>query len=396
MNIYRYKNEFRTEGGFAFPSLDIAYHTWGTLNTDGDNVLWICHALTANSDAASWWPGMIGEGLLFDTSRYFVVCANIPGSCYGSTGPLTVNEFTGEPWYLDFPLLTIRDVVNALDLLRRHLGIKRIKMITGASVGGQQALEYTIMFPGLIEKLVFIASNARQSPWAIAFNESQRLALEADPSFRIRNPFGGREGLKAARAIALLSYRNSVAYNNTQSEITDTVINGFRASSYQSYQGEKLVKRFNPWSYYRLTQMTDSHNVGRNRGGLNEALASVTASVLCIGISSDLLFPASEIMQIATAIPNGRYSEIDSDFGHDGFLTEPEKITAVAGKFLNDSSPELQLPENFPTLRTSSATTGEFLNDSSPELQLPENFPILRTSSATTLESLGTSKMVLQ
>jgi len=342
MEIYKHNKEFTTENGFIFPSLEIAYNTWGKLNDAGDNVIWVCHALTASSDVASWWPGMVGEGLMLDTSKYFIVCANIPGSCYGSTGPLAVNKLTGEPWYLDFPLLTIRDVVAALDLLREHLAINRISMIIGSSVGGQQALEYAIMFPRLIEKLVFIASNSKQSPWAVAFNESQRLALEADPSFRIRNHFGGREGLKAARSIALLSYRNHILYNNTQGEKSDEVITGFRASSYQAYQGNKLVDRFNPWSYYRLTQMTDSHNVGRDRGGLKSALSKVQASVLCIGISSDLLFPVDELKLVAASVPDGRYAEIDSDYGHDGFLIESEKLSQIVNEFVDTKNLVLQ------------------------------------------------------
>jgi homoserine O-acetyltransferase/O-succinyltransferase len=342
MEIYKYDNEFRTEGGFRFSSISIAYNTYGTLNETCDNVIWVCHALTANSDVASWWPGMVGDGLMLDTSKYFIVCANIPGSCYGSTGPLTLNEKTGEPWYLTFPMLTIRDVVRSLDLLRNHLGIRRISMVIGSSIGGQQALEYAIMFPELIDKLVFIASNAKQSPWAVAFNESQRLAIEADPSFRIKNPFGGREGLKAARSIALLSYRNHVIYNKSQSEKSEDIITGFRASSYQAYQGDKLVNRFNPWSYYRLTQMTDSHNVGRNRGGLRAALKKVEAATLCIGIRSDLLFPVEELKLVAGSVPDGRYTEIDSDFGHDGFLTESEKLSAIVSEFHESKSLVLQ------------------------------------------------------
>lgn len=334
MKTYRYDSSFTTEGGEVLPDLGIAYHTWGSLNSDADNVIWVCHAFTANSDVESWWPGMVGDGLFLDTSRYFIVCANIPGSCYGSTGPLSINETTGEPWYLDFPMLTVRDAVRALDLLRQHLGIRRIEMVTGASLGGQQALEYAIMYPELISRLVFIASSARQSPWAVAFNESQRLALEADPSFLIRNPHGGAEGLKAARAIAMLSYRNYFTYNATQSERSDSVITGFRASSYQAYQGEKLVKRFNPWSYYRLTQMADSHNVGRDRGGLRTALAGIRASVLAIGISSDMLFHTDEMKLVAESVPDGRFVLIDSDYGHDGFLTDSGKIASLAGEFL--------------------------------------------------------------
>ncbi len=336
MKKFIYKKPFITESGEEIPSLEIAYHTWGSLNESRSNVIWVCHALTANSDVASWWPGMVGSDCLFDPASHFIVCANIPGSCYGSTGPLSINPQSGEPWYHSFPILTIRDVVNALELLRLHLGITTIKAMTGASVGGQQALEYAIMFPSIVRKVIFIASNARQSPWAVAFNESQRLALEADPSFRIRNPHGGREGLKAARAVALLSYRNQSIYNNSQRDCGDSILHGFRAASYQAYQGEKLVQRFNPWSYYRLTQMADSHNVGRGRGGVKEALKKVKAEVLGIGISSDILYPPDDIRRVTDRVAKSEYCEIDSHYGHDGFLTEPEKITAAAREFISD------------------------------------------------------------
>lgn len=342
MKKFIYDKEFVSESGARLPSLEIAYHTYGELNDSRDNVIWVCHALTANSDVKAWWPGMVGEGLALDTSRYFIVCANIPASCYGSTGPLSINEESGEPWFLDFPMLTIRDVVNVLELLRQHLGIRRIDTVIGASVGGQQALEYAIMYPDITDRLVFIASNARQSPWAVAFNESQRLAIEADPSFRIRNIYGGREGLKAARSIALLSYRNHLTYNRTQAENGEDPLCDFRAASYQAYQGDKLVRRFNVWSYYRLTQMTDSHNVGRGRGGLKAALARIEADVLCVGISSDLLFPVDELKLVAGTVARGRYVEIDSDNGHDGFLIEAWKLTAVLKPFLSAAKTVLQ------------------------------------------------------
>lgn len=337
MEKYYYNKSFITEQGYTFKGLEIAYNTWGTLNDHGDNVIWVCHALTANSDVEEWWPGMVGEGLMLDTGKYYIICANILGSCYGTTGPLSVNPETGRQWYSDFPEVTTRDIVNVHEILRKSLGISSIKMVIGSSIGGHQALEYSIMFPELIENMVFIASNARQSPWAIAFNESQRLALEADPTFRLHSPGGGEPGLKAARSIALLSYRNSNTYNLTQVEQDDDIVTGFRAGSYQKYQGEKLVKRFNAWSYWLMTRVADSHNTGRNRGGVERSLRRVMAKTLAIGIKSDILFPPGEVRRVANGVPDGTYIEIDSFYGHDGFLIETDKITRAVREFLSGS-----------------------------------------------------------
>jgi len=334
MKVLKHNKPFVTEGGAIFKELEIAYDTWGTLNNKGDNVIWVCHALTANSDVEAWWPGMIGKGLAFDTDKYFIVCANILGSCYGTTGPLSVNPDTGKPWLNDFPVITIRDIVNLHEILRVSLGIKKIHIIIGSSIGGYQALEYSIIYPGIIEKLIFIASSPKQSPWAIAFNESQRLSLEADPTFFGDNPEGGKKGLKAARSIALLSYRTSYAYNKTQAEESDEKTGSYKASSYQAYQGDKLVKRFNPWTYYRLTQLSDSHNIGRGRGGVEKALKIVKAETLCIGIRSDILYPPDEQKSVASGVERGSYTEIDSFFGHDGFLIETGQVTEVIKNFL--------------------------------------------------------------
>jgi len=334
MKVLKYNKPFTTEGGALFSELEIAYDTWGTLNSTGDNVIWVCHALTANSDVETWWPGMVGKKLAFDTDKYFIVCANILGSCYGTTGPLSVNPETGKPWFNDFPVITIRDIVNLHEILRVNLGIKKIRLIIGSSIGGNQALEYSIMYPDIIEKQIFIASSAKQSPWAIAFNESQRLSIEADPTFFSNDPDGGRKGLKAARSIALLSYRTSYAYNKTQAEESDDKTDSYKASSYQVYQGDKLVKRFNPWSYYRLTQLSDSHNIGRNRGGVKAALKLVKAETLCIGITSDILYPPDEQKLVANGVSRGSYTEIDSFFGHDGFLIETSQVSEITKNLL--------------------------------------------------------------
>jgi homoserine O-acetyltransferase len=342
MNTLKYNRPFKTETGAILPVLEIVYNTWGKLNSEADNVIWVCHALTANSDVESWWPGMVGKGLLFDPEKYFIVCANVLGSCYGTTGPASLNPVTGSPWLKDFPLITIRDLVNVHEILRKSLNIKHIHTVIGASIGGFQSLEYSIMYPAIVKRLVFVASSTKQSPWAIAFSESQRMAMEADQSFAANDPEGGKNGLKAARAIALLSYRNPAAYNRTQIELDDEKISSFKASSYQVYQGDKLVKRFNPFSYYCLVCLSDTHNTGRGRGGTAKALNSIQAKTLCIGITSDILFPVEEQKYVAANIPDAEYVEIDSFYGHDGFLIESELVTEAVRKFWKRSSDKIK------------------------------------------------------
>jgi|SRR5665647_990772 len=333
MKTLHVKEPFKTETGAILPELEIAYNTYGKLNGNADNVIWICHALTANSDVEAWWPGMVGEGLLFDTGRFFIVCANVLGSCYGTTGPASVNPETGKPWLRDFPLITVRDLVNVHEVLRKYLGIKRIHSIIGASIGGYQALEYTIMFPGLIQRLILLASGTKQTPWALAFSESMRLAMEADQTFASGQPDGGKKGLKAARSIALISYRTAEAYNQTQKEDDNEKLTSFKAASYQAYQGDKLVNRFNPYSYWCLTCLSDTHNIGRHRGGVINALKQIDAEVLCVGIKSDILFPPDEQKLIASHAEKAEYTEIDSFYGHDGFLIETQLVTDVVHKF---------------------------------------------------------------
>lgn len=331
-HIFQHREPFSLELGEILPSLNVAYHTYGTLNQNADNVIWVCHAFTASSEVAEWWPGMVGEGKLMDTEKYFIVCPNIIGSCYGSTGPLSTNPETGLPWFTSFPEITIRDLVNAHELLRQHLGINSIHTIIGGSIGGFQALEYSIMYPELIQNLVFIAASVQISAWANAFNQSQRLAIEADPTFLEERPYGGIRGLKCARSIAHLSYRNEQTYNRTQTETDVSKIRDLRASSYQDYQGDKLVKRFDAYSYHAISRLMDTHNVVRERGSLGEAIGRISARVLCIGISTDQLFPVHE-QKLLAHIVQGEYSEVDSSYGHDGFLIEVVQITTVVRDF---------------------------------------------------------------
>ena len=331
---YYTNKPFELEKGGQLPDLTIAYHTLGQLNEQRNNVVWICHAFTANSDVSEWWEGMVGPGKIFDPRHHFIVCANILGSCYGTTGPVSVNPETDEPYYHDFPDITIRDMVQAHGLLRDHLGIRHIHLITGGSIGSFQALEWSVMEPDLFDHLVVIAGSAKSSPWAIALNESQRMAIEADPTFRQRTNCAGLNGMKAARSIALLSYRNYQAYGMTQDDRDDEKLDDFRARSYQQYQGEKLARRFNAFSYQVLSKAFDSHNLARGRKSLSQTLSLIRARTLVVGISTDILFPAEEQRFLAHYIPQVQYYEIDSKYGHDGFLIETPKLTRILRKNL--------------------------------------------------------------
>ena len=319
---------FALECGETLPSIEIAYDTYGTLNAAGDNAVWVCHGLTASSDVADWWPRTVEAGRFLDPERHFVVCANILGSHYGTTGPLSVNPATGRPWYGDFPAVSVRDMVRAHQLLARHLGIRSLRLLVGSSIGGFQALEWLIMEPRFARQAVLIATAARASAWISAFNESQRMAIEADATYGEPSPEAGLRGMAAARSIALLSYRGAMAYELTQTDDGEALFRR-RVNSYQRHQGDKIVQRFNAYSYYRLSQSLDSHNVGRGRGGMEQALRRIEMPVLAIGVSSDIIFPPRDVRRMADGIPHSEYVEITSDFGHDGFLVETDKLNSI-------------------------------------------------------------------
>lgn len=331
---------FTLESGAVLPSLTIAYHTFGKLNADRSNAIWVCHALTANSDVADWWPGTVVPGGFLDPEKYFIVCANVIGSCYGSTGPLSINSATGEPWYDTFPEITVRDMVAAHRLLASHLGLDHVELLIGSSLGGFQCLEWALADPGFARRVALIATSAVTSPWAAAFNESQRMALEADATFGLPHPDAGARGLEAARSIALLSYRGPEAYNLTQADSgasTDPK-NPFRrrVHSYQRHQGSKLLARFNAYSYHRLSRAVDAHDVSRSRAhSLEETLKMLKPKTLVVGITSDILFTVAEAELLARNIPGASMATIDSSFGHDGFLVENAKLTDIILKFLD-------------------------------------------------------------
>ncbi|PSR14190.1 MAG: homoserine O-acetyltransferase [Bacteroidetes bacterium] len=325
---------FPLEAGQYLEKLTIAYTTHGQRNAEGNNVVWVCHAFTGDANPLGWWPGLIGAGRLLDPQKYFIVCANIIGSCYGTTGPDHYQPGTGVPYGLDFPTVTIRDMVQAHERLREHLGIRRIRLAIGGSMGGQQVAEWAVANPSIFDKICILAANARHSPWGIAFNETQRMALLADNSLGTAVAEAGRKGLEAARAIAILSYRHYQTYEISQQESGAEKIDDFLASSYQRYQGQKLWQRFSPTAYWSLSRSMDTHNVGRNRRGVAAALQSVTADSLIIGVDSDLLFPVAEQSELAQHIPQARFEIISSMYGHDGFLTETNTIHLLLNDFL--------------------------------------------------------------
>ncbi len=359
VQYYHHKAPFVLESGAVLEELQIAFQTYGALNRQGDNVVWVCHALTANAEAADWWEGLVGEGKLFDPAHYFIVCANMLGSCYGSTGPKSINPATGKSYGADFPLLTIRDLVQAHRLLQGHLGIEKIRIAIGGSMGGQQVLEWAVSDPALFEQICLLATNAFHSPWGIAFNEAQRMAIKADPTLDTDAPEAGKQGLEAARAIAMLSYRSYESYRRSQSETTTEKIDDFLASSYQRYQGLKLHRRFDARTYLTLSKAMDSHHIGRGRGGATAALAQIRAQALVIGIESDVLFPPEEQAFLAKNIPDAYLEIMDSHYGHDGFLIEYEQIATLVSDFMGRRFVEK-------TRNTTNAAQSSFLKKALP------------------------------
>ena len=297
-------------------------------------VIWICHALTANGNPEDWWPEMVGPGRTIDTDKDFVVCVNMLGSAYGSESPARENPATGKPWMLSFPAITIRDSVSAFIAVRKYLKIEKIDLLIGASNGGFNAIEWAVTEPERMGRCLFLCTAPRISPFLGATIEAQRMALEADPSFReAKDLKGGAAGLRCARAQALISYRSFRGYGLTQAEEDPDTLFAGRVASYERYQGEKLLRRgFDAYCYYTQCNALDSHNVGRGRGGVKQALSRIQAPCTVVAIDTDQIFPPEESKVWSTWIPNAEFIEISSDFGHDGFLLEIAKLSAIIMK----------------------------------------------------------------
>lgn len=332
-HVFHYQKEFELESGAILPDLQLAYTTYGQLNEQENNVVWVCHALTGSSDFTDWWAGLFGEGKLYDPARWFIICANMLGGCYGSSGPLSIDPETQQPYFHTFPQLTNRDVVAAFDLLRLELRLQHIHTLIGGSMGGQQALEWAIWKPAVFERLVQVASNARHSPWGIAFNETQRMAIRQDPTWSQSTEEAGMAGMKTARAMAMLSYRHYNTYQESQQEPGNSITDNYRAASYQVYQGEKLAQRFNAYTYWLLSKAMDSHHVGRNRGGVQKALVHLQARCLFVGVDTDILFPVEEQRWLQAQVTGSSFAQLHSNYGHDGFLMEVVQLTEAISQF---------------------------------------------------------------
>lgn len=361
-NRITFSEEFRLESGDILPQVTVAYETYGKSNNTGTNAILICHALTGDAHASDyhyngngrstdtvsskqkgWWNELIGTGKAFDPSSHFIVCSNILGGCYGTTGPTSINPITGKKYGADFPQITVRDMVNLQHKLLTSLGVNKLEIVTGGSFGGMQVLEWALMFPDYVERIVPIATSAQHSAWCIGLNEAARKAITDDPLWENGNYISQPgAGLSTARMIAMISYRSAESFNKkfgraisrNESLACTNSDSKFQVESYLRYQGEKLVNRFDANTYLCITRAMDSHDVARGRGLLREVLEKIKAKTLCIGINSDILYPASEQKQIAALIPNAKYFEIDSIHGHDAFLIEFEQMNKAIANFL--------------------------------------------------------------
>ncbi|MBU1677594.1 MAG: homoserine O-acetyltransferase [Bacteroidetes bacterium] len=365
IQLFAGNEAFRLDCGKELYDVNVAFTTYGALNKSKDNVVLICHALTGDSNAAGeleinnelieniplysamkknqpgWWDKMIGSGKTIDTEKYFVISSNVLGSCYGTTGPSSINPRTGKKYLMDFPQVTVRDMVRLQKSLLNHIGVKSIKSIIGGSLGGMQALEWAIMFPEMVESIIPIATSARHSPWAISFNHIGRNAIINDPVWNNGNYLREVPGLGIARQLGMVSYRTGKSFSNKfmrERLLPENYFdesNQFQVASYLDYQGRKLINRFDANSYLIISRALDLHDVTYGRGELDEALNSIAAKTLCLGIDTDILYPTHEQKEIVKHIPNSVYAEINSLHGHDGFLIELDQLEKIIKPFLD-------------------------------------------------------------
>jgi homoserine O-acetyltransferase len=326
--------EIPLELGGSLP-VTVGYREWGRLAPAGDNAVVVCHALTGNADADAWWAKLFGPGRALDLEKDYVLCSNILGSCYGTTGPLEPDPATGAPRLGEFPLVTIRDMVRVQAELATRLGVTRIRLVVGGSLGGMQTLEWGLMYPERVEAIAPIACSARHSAWCIGISEAQRQAIFADPRWR-----GGRydladppaAGLSAARMMAMLTYRSMPSFEQRFARRPQGK-DLFAVESYLRYQGRQLVDRFDPATYVALTRAMDTHDVARGRGDFDEVLRAVKLPTLVVSIDSDLLYFPEEQRAIADGIPGARLERLESQDGHDAFLIDVERVNALVAEF---------------------------------------------------------------
>jgi homoserine O-acetyltransferase/O-succinyltransferase len=343
---------FKLQYGETLSNVTVTYETYGELNATKDNAVLICHALTGSAHAAGvyngegvpgWWDPLIGPGKPVDTEKYFVVCSNILGGCYGTTGPSTIDSATSEPYRLSFPRYTMRDVASVQHILMDALGIESWACVLGGSMGGMQVLEWAAMYPQRVRSIIPIAIGARHSAWAIGLNEVARRSIMSDPAWQNGNYPADQQpetGLGLARAIAMLTYRSFESLEakfgrqrvSEARELTDV---SFEIESYLSYQGVKLVKRFDANTYLYITRAMDDHDISEGRGKVSEVLRKMKMPALVMGINSDVLYPETEQKELMEYLPNAQYARINSPHGHDSFLIEFPQVAVRVRKFLS-------------------------------------------------------------
>jgi homoserine O-acetyltransferase len=339
---FRLGRPFQLESGATLDDLEIAYRTWGRLSPTADNAVVVCHALTGSADADRWWAPLFGVGRALDPERDFIVCSNVLGGCYGTTGPAT-RDAVGRRLGTRFPKVTIRDQVRAQIALVDALGIRGIRLVIGGSMGGLQALEWPLL-DNRVGAVATIAASGRHSAWCIAWSEAQRLALAADPRFR-----GGdyaddaypEAGLAAARAIAMLTYRTARSLDTRFGRHLGGLVFGERATrpdapavvNWLAYHGAALVARFDPLSYWRLLEAMDSHDLGRGRGSYREVARRIQQPVLVVSIPTDTLYVPAEQVELAELLPDAELVELDSEHGHDGFLIDAGRLEPIVRAF---------------------------------------------------------------
>lgn len=332
---YELPGGFPLDLGRRLERVQVAYRTWGTLDSSAGNCVVVCHALTGSADADRWWTQMFGPGQALDPEHDFVVCANILGSCYGTTGPTSTDPATGGPRLGDFPAYTVRDMVRLQRELLRALGVRAVRLVIGGSLGGMQTLEWALMYPEMVEAIVPIASSGRHSPWAIGLSEAQRQAVFADPLWQ-----GGRyhperppaAGLAVARMMAMCTYRSRDSFEERFGRRPQTA-DVYAVESYLRYQGQQLVDRFDAATYVGLTRAMDTHDVARGRGEYAEVLRGLKVPALVVSIPTDMLYLPAEQEELARLIPAARLAPLESPHGHDAFLIEVEALSAMVAGF---------------------------------------------------------------
>jgi homoserine O-acetyltransferase len=362
VQLFSVTEPFQMDCGTRLTSVTVAYETYGELNSAHDNAILVCHALTGSAHAAGflsddpksagWWDSFIGEGKTLDTRKYFVVCSNFLGGCYGTTGPVSLDAATGKPYGMKFPQMTVRDMVRIQKSLIDHLGIQELRTVIGGSLGGMQALEWGVSFPDVVRSIIPIATASQHSPWCIGLNEIARQAIMNDPEWREGEYYAEGQparGLSLARQVAMMSYRSDVSFssrfhrdrirtNGHGSPTRFEASNLFQIESYLHYQGKKLVDRFDANTYIYISRAMDLHDVSYGRGSIEKVLSSVLLPVLCVGINSDVLYPVHEQKLLASQLPHSVYREIDSPHGHDAFLIEFEQLGKLVRGFLRNAN----------------------------------------------------------